>query len=54
MPIARPSSIERDGFAFQGLNDKIGHDRAVCRMHARPVGIENPCDLGFKPAIDDR
>ena len=37
-------SVDGQGFALQGLNDKIGNDTTIIGMHARTKGIENPRD----------
>ena len=38
-------AIDRNGFALQCLDNEVGHDPAVVRVHARAVGIENACHL---------
>ena len=38
-------TVNRDGLTSQRLHNEVRHDAPVVRMHARAVGIENPCDL---------
>src|SRR5207244_1753671 len=38
-------TVNGDGLASQGLDDEIGYDPAVVRVHPRPIGIENPGHL---------
>ena len=41
----RAVAVDRDVASEQRLDDEVRHDPAVVRMHARPVGVEDACDL---------
>jgi hypothetical protein len=39
--------------AAQRLGDEVGHDPAVLRVHARPVGVEEADNAGVEPELAD-
>ena len=41
-------AIDRDRLALQGLDDEVRDHAPVVRMHARPVGVEDPRDLDLE------
>ena len=41
-------AIDRDGFALQGLHNKIRDDTTILRVHARTIGVENTSDFNFE------
>src|SRR5690606_39184791 len=44
-------AVNGDGLTLERLHDEVRHYTAIVRVHAWPVGVEDPRDLDLEPVL---